>query len=83
MAWQLTQVQTAYDVKKITAATLTSHECWIMHVKFDCSHMTVRNVQAHCCQQELVTGLYWMVAVLSSVMLAVESLSLTDVNMPD
>ena len=34
------------------SSTRTSHEYWIMHVIFDCSHMTVRNVQARCCCQQ-------------------------------
>ena len=57
-AWQLTHVQTVYryDVKEITAAR-ASHEYWILHdiMIFDRSHVTVRNVQEHCCwQQELL-----------------------------
>ena len=56
-----------------------------MHVMFDRSHVTVRNVQARCCCPRLVTGLYWMVAVLYSVdpSLAVDSLSFTDVYLPN
>ena len=52
---QLTRVQTVYgyDVKEITAnVTRTSHEYWIMHVIFHRNHVTVRNVQARCCQQD-------------------------------
>ena len=45
MAWQLTRVQKVYgyDVKETIAAP---------HVIFDCSRVTVRNVQAHCCCQQ-------------------------------
>ena len=33
-------------------STRTSHEYWIMHVIFDRSHVTVRNVQVRCCCQQ-------------------------------
>ena len=60
-----------------------------MHVIFDRSHVTVHNV--HCATTlflpaRLVTGfIYWMVAVLPSVdaPLAIDSLSLTDLNLYD
>ena len=59
----------------------------IMHVMFDCSHMTVRNVQERCyCQQDwLQAYIGRLLSYLSSVdaPLAVDSLSLTDVDMPD
>ena len=55
-----------------------------MHVLFDRSHVTVRNVQVRRCCPRLVTGLYWMVTVLSvDVPLALDLLSLTDVDLPD
>ena len=58
-----------------------------MHVMFDCSHMTVRNVQERCyCQQDwLQAYIGRLLSYLSSVdaPLAVDSLSLTDVDMPD
>ena len=53
---------------------------------FDRSHVTVRNMQERCyCQQEsLQAYIGWLLSYLSSVdaLLAVDSLSLTDVNMP-
>ena len=52
----------------------------IMHVMFNRSHTTVRNVQERCCHK---TG--YRLSYLSSVdaQLAVDSLLLTDVDMPD
>ena len=54
---------------------------------FDQSHMTVRNVQAHCCcqQDSLQAYIGWLVSYLSSVdaSLAVHLLSLTDVDLSD
>ena len=53
---------------------------------FDRSHVTVRNMQERYCQQEsLQAYIGWLLSYLSSVdaLLAVDSLSLTDVNMPD
>ena len=59
-----------------------------MHVIFDRSHMTVRNVQARCYQQDsLKAYIGWLLSYLSSVdaPLAVDLqlLSLTDVDLPD
>ena len=55
----------------------------MMHVIFDRSHTTVmcKSVVV----SKTVTGLYWTVAVLSSVdaLLAADSLPLTDVDMPN
>ena len=69
------------------SCTCTSHKYWIMHVIFDRSHVTVRNVRMRCCcQQDLLQAyIVWLVSYLSSVdaPLAVDSLSLTDVDMPD
>ena len=55
-----------------------------MHVIFDRSLVTVRNVQAHCyCSLQAYIG--WLLSYLTSVdaQLAVDSLSLTNVNMPN
>ena len=51
---------------------------------FDRSHVTVRNVQACCCDS-LQAYIGWLLSYLSSVdaPLAVDSLSLTDVDLPD
>ena len=58
-----------------------------MHVIFDRSHVTVRNVQARCCcqQDSLQAYIGWLLSYLSSVdaPLAVDSLSLTDIDLPD
>ena len=88
IAWQLTRVQTVYrcDVKEITVAPArASHEFWIMHVIFDCNHVTVRNVQEHCQQDSLQAYIGQLLYYLSSVdtLLAVDSVSLTNVDMPD
>ena len=73
--------------QKDYSCTRTSHEYWIMHVIFDCSHVIVRTVQACCCCQQASLQAYigWLLLYLSSVdvSLAVDSLSLTDVNLPD
>ena len=54
---------------------------------FGRSHVTVRNVQARCCSQQdsLQADIGWLLSYLSSVdaPLAVDSLSLTDVDMAD
>ena len=52
---------------------------------FDRSHMTVHNVQEHCCcqQESLQAYIGWLLSYLSSIdaLLAVDSL--TDVDMPN
>ena len=56
-----------------------------MHVILDHNYVTVRNVQEHCHQDSLQAYIGWLLYYLSSVdtLLAVDSLSLTNVNMPD
>ena len=58
-----------------------------MHVIFDRSHVTVRNVQVCCCCQQDLLQAYngWLLSYLLSVdvPLAEDSLSLTDVDTPD
>ena len=87
-AWQLTRVQTVYgyDVKEITVAPAhASHEYWIMHVILDRNYVTVCNVQEHCHQDSLQAYIGRLLYYLSSVdaPLAVDSLSFTNVDMPD
>ena len=69
------------------SSTRKSHEYWIMQVIFDCSHVTVRNVQDRCCCQQDLLQAYigWLLLYLSSVNapLAVDSFLFTDVYMPD
>ena len=59
----------------------TSHEYWIIHVIFDRSHMTVRNVQVRFYSKNLLSAyIIWMVSVLLVIvdaLLAVDLLSLT------
>ena len=57
-----------------------------MHVIFYRSHVTVRNVQDRCCQQDsLQAYIGWLLSYSSSVdaPFAVDSLLLTNVDMPN
>ena len=57
-----------------------------MHATFDHSHLIVHNVQVRCyCQDSLQAYIGWLLSYLSSIdaPLAVDSLSLTNVDMPD
>ena len=72
--------------QKEYSCTHTSYEYWIMHVIFDRSHVTDRNVQARCCYQQdsLQAYIGWILSYLSPVdaSLAVDLLLLTDVDLP-
>ena len=50
---------------------------------FNRSHVTVRMCKRIVVASRLITGLYWMVAVLSSVDAPLAVDSLTDVDVPD
>ena len=73
------------------SCTHTSHPYWIVHVIFECSRVTARDMQVHffvvvfCQQDSLQACIVWLLSYLSSVdaPLAVDSLLLTDVDMPD
>ena len=72
-----------YKFQDTCSCTRKTHEYWIMCVAFEHSSVTVCNMQeCSCCQQDSL----WMAAVLLvtfDTLLAVGSLSLPDVGLPD